>query len=254
MTNVMESPLIIDIKRGSIDDGDGIRTVIFFKGCPLDCAWCHNPESKSRSQEYFYDADRCLHCGRCYDFCPTGAFRPVGKRYTIDELVPVIREDMTYFGVSGGGVTFSGGEPALHMEFVGALAKQLRGMGISCALQTCGYFDCEKFSRLVLPYLDCILYDIKLFDPQKHIEYTGRDNRIILDNLRLLCEKDVKLVPRTPLIPGFTDSAENMSGILGLLGELGLAEKHRLLPYNPPGRKGQLLFPGALPLSAGVLA
>ena len=239
----MKIPLIFDIKRGSLDDGDGIRTVVFFKGCPLDCSWCHNPESKSGGFDYLYDESLCQHCGNCHDFCPTGALRLIGRRYRMDELMSIIKADLTYYRISGGGVTLSGGEPTLHMAYSGALAKKLHTKGVSCALETCGYFDFSAFSRLVLPYLDSVLYDIKLLDPQKHREYTGKDNRLILENLRLLRKEKVRVIPRTPLIPGITDTAENLSGIRELLRGLGWEDRHVTLPYNHA--KPKIRFPQA---------
>ncbi|MCL1872606.1 MAG: radical SAM protein [Clostridiales bacterium] len=228
----MKTPFIFQIKRGSIDDGDGIRTVVFFKGCPLDCLWCHNPVSKNQYFEYSYTGKLCQNCGNCLDLCPYGALSSIGMQCTINELVSMVSEDITYYRVSGGGVTLSGGEPTLHMEFIGEFAKILRDKEISCAIETCGYFDFSAFKDLVLPYLDCILYDLKLIDPEEHKKYTGRDNLLILDNLRHLVKEEIRIIPRTPLIPGITDTESNLKGILLLLEELGLADNHLTLPYN----------------------
>lgn len=221
----MKTPLIFDIKRGSIDDGDGIRTVIFFKGCPLNCSWCHNPESKKCETEYFHG-------------CKNAEPKLIGKEYTLKELLSVIKEDSTFYSVSGGGVTFSGGEPTLFMEYIGKLAKLLYKNGISCALETCGYFEFDAFKELLLPYLDCILYDIKLMDSAEHIKYTGMDNGIILGNLlRLSVEENIKIIPRTPLIPNITDTNENLNRILCMLSELKLEDKYVKLKYNDAGLK-----------------
>ncbi|MDR0294270.1 MAG: radical SAM protein [Oscillospiraceae bacterium] len=239
-----ETPLIFDIKRGSLDDGPGIRTVVFLKGCPLNCSWCHNPESINPGPEVFYDAARCTGCGNCGKLCPSGALRRVGKRYAIRELTELLLEDGAYYRVSGGGVTFSGGEPALYMEYVGAVAQSLFEHGIPTALETCGYFDMADFGRYILPYLTILLYDVKLIGRPEHIRHTGRDNRVILDNLRALASK-ITVIPRTPLIPGVTDTDENLSGIAGFLRECGLEQAHILLPFNGAGerKRGLLRHP-----------
>lgn len=231
----MKLPLIFDIKRGSIDDGNGIRTVIFFKGCPLNCSWCHNPEAISCESEYMYDKSRCINCGRCSDLCPAKALKLVGREYEISEIISIIEEDKAYYKVSGGGVTISGGEPALHIEYLGMLAEEINKLGISCALETCGFFNYNDFKKLVLPYIDLILYDVKLIDFDEHKKHTGVGNDVILDNLRLLNKENVKIIPRTPLIPEITDTGENINRIVGFLSELGLENKYVKLPYNKMG-------------------
>ena len=210
----MKEPLIFDVKRGSIDDGEGIRTVIFFKGCPLRCSWCHNPESYEVFPQYL----------------PDGTV--IGKLYSIDELVSIVEQDATYYKISGGGVTASGGEPTMFMAYLGELAESLGRRGISCTLETCGYFDMEDFKLQVLPHLDCILYDIKLMDAAQHIRYTGKDNMRILDNLRRLAGEKIKVIPRTPLVPGITDTEDNLYKINDFLQNLGLAGNHVKLKYN----------------------
>lgn len=204
----MTLPRVFKIKRGSIDDGPGIRTVIFFAGCPLRCAWCHNPQAFA---EGYADG---------------------GRAYDMDKLIAIIREDTAYYKVSGGGVTFSGGEPTVHTAYVGALAQKLHARGISCALQTCGYFDWGNFATRLLPYIDCIFYDIKLIDPGLHKEHTGKGNTRILENLRRLTAHKITVIPRTPMIPGITDTDANINGIESFLGKLGLAGAHVKLPYN----------------------
>ena len=226
----LKKPLIFDIKRGSMDDGEGIRTVLFFKGCPLSCSWCHNPESINCEVEYS---------------CEPEKVRTIGKSYTIYELLSIIMEDITYYEVSGGGVTLSGGEPTLFMEYAGELARALRERGISCALQTCGHFDYSDFKKRLLPSLDCVFYDIKLFDLAEHIKHTGKDNKRILENLWLLSKEKIKLIPRTPLIPGITDTDENLQSISRMLDELGLGNTHVKLEYNDAGeRKRKMLKQG----------
>jgi len=153
--------------------------------------------------------------------------------YKMDMLLSKIFEDNTQYRISSGGITFSGGEPTLHMKYLASLAKRLHKKGIACAIETCGFFDYSAFKSLLLPYLELILFDVKLIDPNKHKEHTGRDNSLILENLRKLSKENVRVIPRTPMIPGITDTDENLSGITALLADLQMAERHVRLPYNP---------------------
>jgi pyruvate formate lyase activating enzyme len=163
--------------------------------------------------------------------------RTIGKSYDIDELLRIIKEDITYYQVSGGGVTLSGGEPTLFMEYAGEIAKALYENGITCALQTCGYFDFADFKETLFPYLNCIFYDIKLFDSNEHIKHTGKDNKLILENLTLLSEENIRIIPRTPLIPGITDTAENLESFYRMLDKSGLKDAYVKLKYNDDGIK-----------------
>lgn len=266
-------PLIFDVSMGRMDDGAGIRTVVFCKGCPLRCRWCHNPESHSFAYDFMWDSGKCLGCkrcvaacargvitldgagphmdrercdacGKCSAACPGNALKLVGKQYCVEELLELLLRDRCFYEASGGGVTFSGGEPLAFPEYVGEVARQLRAEGISVAVETCGFFEYEDFREMVLPYIDCVLYDLKLMDEQKHIHYIGVSNRKILENFRRLADErpGVKLIPRTPLIPGITDGKENLEALESFLKGVRGVAGHVLLPYNNGGeRKGKML-------------
>ena len=260
----MKAPLIIDIKGNSLDDGPGIRSVVFFKGCPLDCMWCHNPESKKSKAEISFDPEKCIGCGTCIDNCnagalsrdnpffvnrdactscfacvqecPAGALVRIGREITQEEIIEKILRDKPFFDTSGGGVTFSGGEPALHMNFIAGLIMKLKSFGIHTLIETCGYFNLDEFIKTVLPYTDMIYMDIKFVDPKMHKRYCGVDNTVILENFVKLHEfslpGEFKIIPRTPLIPGITDTAENLVSIAHFLHDHGV-KQIRLLPNNP---------------------
>ncbi len=266
----MKAPLVLEIKGNSLDDGPGIRSVVFLKGCPLSCVWCHNPESMklsaelsfdaqacidcgacisicpvgalSRSNPLFVDRDRCTLCFECVEACPSGALSRVGKQMSIDEIVNRVSKDKPFYDNSGGGVTLSGGEPTLHMEFAAELLRRLKQEGIHTLLETCGHFHFDNFAAQMLPYLDCIFFDLKIYDEDSHKDYCGRPNTLILDNfarLHQLIEQDnaggghrVTLLPRVPLIPNITDNDENLHAIAGFLADLGV-KKAAQLPYNP---------------------
>ncbi|MEW6368305.1 MAG: glycyl-radical enzyme activating protein [Acidobacteriota bacterium] len=257
-------PLLFEIKGNSLDDGPGIRTVVFFKGCPLRCRWCHNPEGMragpeisydagkcascdqcialcpkkalARDNPHFVDRERCDLCGECFDQCPSGALRKVGLPLPVETVVEWVLSDRPFFDNSGGGVTLSGGEPCLYMHYVSLLAAQLHEHGIHVLLETCGWFDYERFRETVLPHLDMIYYDIKLFDSAPHREYCGVPNSLVLDNFTRLL-RDAKngrpsILPRTPLVPGITDTEANLRAIAGFLRDQGVRFA-ALLAYNP---------------------
>jgi pyruvate formate lyase activating enzyme len=255
--------LVADVKRYSFEDGPGIRSVVFFKGCPLRCVFCHNPEMQRREPELGFhvasclgcgqcvdvcpeqaieyrvplrlDRDRCTACGRCAGVCPSGALRVVGRAWGIDELVELLLRDEPFYRHSGGGVTLSGGEPTAAGDDLVRLAGRLKGYGIHVALQTAGEFEIEWFCRCLLPRLDLIYFDLKLVDPEQHLRYTGRTNQRILSNLaRLLRTCPGIIVPRIPLIPGVTATHDNLRAAADFLGKHG-AERVVLLPYNPLG-------------------
>ncbi|RJP41470.1 MAG: glycyl-radical enzyme activating protein [Desulfobacteraceae bacterium] len=257
-------PLILDIKGNSLDDGPGIRSVVFFKGCPLSCVWCHNPESKktgseiafdpaecvgcdtcltvcpekvlSRRNPFFIDRDRCTLCFACVDECPSGALSRVGREMTVDEIVAAVVRDKPFFDTSGGGVTLSGGEPTLFPDFLARLLAALKAEGIHTLLETCGQFNEAGFMEQALPLVDIIYYDIKLIDPDLHKKYCGVANRTILENFIRLTKSAGKgkfmLLPRTPLIPGITATPENLSAIAKFLADHDI-KNAQLLPYNP---------------------
>jgi pyruvate formate lyase activating enzyme len=257
-------PLIIDIKGNSLDDGPGIRSVIFFKGCPLSCMWCHNPESKKthaeisfdpqkcigcntcigecpvgvllRSNPLFVDRENCTLCFDCVGKCPSGALSQVGLQMETDEIVEKILRDKPFFDASGGGVTFSGGEPTLNIEFLSKLLMAMKKSGIHTLIETCGHFKFEEFKESVLPYTDMIYMDIKLFDSKAHEHYCGVDNNVILKNFIKLYALSrtggFEIIPRTPLIPGITDTEDNLASIALFLYEHQV-NRIRLLPNNP---------------------
>jgi pyruvate formate lyase activating enzyme len=247
-------PLVFQIRRFSIDDGPGIRTTVFFKGCPLACVWCHNPEGMSPRREMVIDHALCIGCGECQRVCPqvaltvTGgctacgicaaacpaaARRVCGSHYPVESLMEILLRDRHFFESSGGGVTLSGGEPTLRMEYAGELARSLRNQGIHVALQTCGYFPWEAFQSRLLPHVNLVFYDLKLIDPAEHLEFTGVGNRLILENLRRLkASGGPEIIVRTPLVPGITDTPANLGRIRAFLEKAGIHD-HRLLPFNP---------------------
>ena len=253
--------LIVDVKRNSLDDGPGIRTVIFFKGCPLSCVWCQNPETKLASQEISFNKEDCLNCekclevcekeaidfsdkyrinrdkcnlcGKCIEVCPNEALKFAGKEYDIKTLTNLILKDKIFYDNSGGGATFSGGEPTLHMEYVHQLLKELKKENIHVCLETCGYYNREKFNDLLLPYLDLIYFDLKIFDSDLHKKYSGVSNETILQNFEdLIKNNEVEMLPRIPLIPKITATKENLEDLKNYLKSLKI-KKIGLLPYNP---------------------
>ena len=262
--NEIKTPLILEIKGNSLDDGPGIRSVVFYKGCPLSCVWCHNPESKKASVEISFDAKTCIDCGSCRDVCPkdalsrnnrfyidrskcdlcflcvdtcpSGALDRVGTPMSVDEIVKKILPDKPFFDTSGGGVTLSGGEPTLYMEFTAGLLKSLKQHTIYTLLETCGFFDLSRFMDTLYPYLDTIYFDIKIIDSIAHKKYCGVPNEKILDNFTQLSSITVKdgkiLLPRVPLIPDITDTEVNIRGIASFLKKLNI-EEAALLAYNP---------------------
>jgi len=238
---------ILHLQRLSTEDGPGIRTTVFFKGCPLRCVWCHNPESlSSRTQTQWFamrclgcqtcvetcpngcltmtddglviDREHCQACGTCAEACPAGALEALGRTVTVDEVLTELLKDRAYYEKSGGGVTLSGGEPTLQPDFAEALLRGLKEQAIATALDTCGLTATPTLDRL-LPYTDLVLFDIKLLDEAQHREFTGQSNERILENLLYVRDtirhqqRPIGLWIRTPLIPGATISEKNLLGI-----------------------------------------
>lgn len=245
------SALIFDISHSSFVDGPGIRTTVFFKGCNLRCKWCHNPESISPKPELMFYADRCKDCGACLRNCPNelktcslcgkcahyclyDARKLCGKRYAVDELFSEIVCDRAFYESSGGGVTFSGGECMLQVEFLTEILKKCKDEHISTAVDTAGKVPWESFEK-ILPYTDLFLYDIKLMDKALHRKFTGADNSLILDNLKKLFGAGKRIHIRIPVIANVNDNAAEMEKVKAFLKENGYPEKVELLPYHKLG-------------------
>jgi len=187
--------IIFDIKRYAIHDGPGIRTTVFFKGCPLSCWWCHNPESRSLSVERFELSNNKTET--------------VGRKITSSELLEIIKKDLIFFEESGGGVTFGGGEPLMQPEFLLTILKRCKEEGLHTTIDTTGYASRDILQKTA-PFIDLYLYDIKLLNDREHLKYTGVSNKLILDNLRFLLDLKKNVILRMPIIPGVTDSENNL--------------------------------------------
>lgn len=253
---------IFDIQRYSIHDGSGIRTVVFFMGCPLRCRWCANPESWENKPLLFYVRSRCIGCGTCaalcpnhetsaegdhilvcrenctgeYEWvknCPTGALSVKGKEMETREVLEEIRKDKVFYTYSGGGVTFSGGEPLLHKDYVLELVKACKAEGIPTAIETTGFVREEDLLQ-VQPYVDLFLYDIKSMDTEVHRRWTGQGNEQILRNLRTLAKTGADIMVRTPMIPGVNDKEEDICAVMDFLEECGI-RKYNILPFHQYG-------------------
>jgi pyruvate formate lyase activating enzyme len=252
---------IFDIKRFAVHDGPGIRTTVFLKGCSLRCRWCHNPESISPQPELMLHPQRCIACGACLTICPVGAHHltpdggrtldrdrctrcgrcaeacyaealvMVGRRVSVDDVMAVVREDAKFYEHSGGGVTLSGGEPLTQGAFTTALLAQCQAEGFHTALDTSGH-AAWRVLRRVIPHVDLVLYDVKHISPRQHKRYTGASNRLILTNLRRLCEVGVPIEIRMPIIPTLNDAQKTISATARLLGSLPNITGVRLLPYH----------------------
>jgi pyruvate formate lyase activating enzyme len=263
MAGMCAIPLIADVKRHSLEDGPGIRSVVFFKECPLRCVFCQNPETQSREVEIAFSERECIHCGTCVKVCSQGAIdldfpgrirrkrctqcggcaaacpgkglRVIGRYFSPDALAELLLRDLPFYSHSGGGVTLSGGEATLYPDYLESLLALLKRSQVHIALQTCGVFEYAPFARQVLPHVDVIYYDIKIADANAHRRHTGRDNRRILDNFaRLVREDRIPVHARVPLVPGITDGWENLAAIVEFLRMAG-AQDMVLLPYNPLG-------------------
>ncbi len=257
----MQSGLIFDIKKYAINDGPGIRVTIFFKGCPLHCAWCHNPESISSDVQKMYNPDKCIGCrscvevcpenacqittegivtnkklctgcGQCADICPTKATEMSGRRITAEEVTEIVEKERVFFDKSGGGVTFSGGEPLQQSDFLITLLNEFGRRGIHRVVDTTGFTRSETLLE-VAKWTDLFLYDLKMMDSAQHKKWTGVGNKKILQNLSLLACKGANINIRIPLVKGVNDNEENIlqtvNFIAGLAGE---KKRVSLLPYH----------------------
>lgn len=259
---------ILHLQRLSTEDGPGIRTTVFMKGCTLRCAWCHNPESLSPQvqvqrvetncigckscveicpqgclsivdDEIVINHKLCDTCAKCVEECPSGAWELLGKKISVEELTAELKKDLSYYQSSEGGVTFSGGEPLLQADFCAAVMARLQDAGIHTALDTCGMVSHSQFEK-VLPYTDLILFDLKLMDPHAHQDHTGQHNEQILENILFVRDyiqrsgNSIKLWIRTPLIPEATDHPHNLAAIGNFLASNldGHVERWELCAFN----------------------
>lgn len=261
----MKEPTIINIQKYSVHDGDGIRTSIFFKGCHLNCWWCHNPESQNYTRELMFNREKCSGCGYCAKACTHGAItiddkgiahtdsskcvlcsdcldyclhnnrEIVGKQYSIKELMDIINKDASFYEESGGGVTLSGGEVMTQdIDFLENLCKQIKHKDYNIAIDTCGYAPKEHYERL-LPYVDTWLYDIKTLDDEVHKKYMGKSNDLILANLEYLAEQKACINIRIPVVEPVNSDEKTMKDIIDYLKAHTGIVKVNLLPYHNTG-------------------
>ena len=227
-----------NIMRYSIHDGPGIRTTVFFKGCPLSCKWCHNPESFDQKPQQIFNSQKCIKCGYCDtkpkgvgENCPTGARETIGYEISVPELMTEINKDLLFYEQSGGGVTFSGGEPLYQAEFLLEVLTKCKEDYINTAIDTSGYCDTETMLKAA-ETANYILYDIKFIDSDKHEKYCGVPNGLILENLKYLSETKAKLLLRIPVIPSVNDDIPEMIGIFDFIKGFENIEIIHLLPYH----------------------
>lgn len=228
--------VVADIQRASFHDGEGIRTTVFLKGCPLSCLWCHNPECISFQPEILYYPEKCIGCGHCEEGCYAGAKVLCGREMTAAQVMDEVRQDIPYYGraaqaagqTSGGGLTISGGEPLAQPDFVKELLTLARAEGISCAVETSLIFYDEEIFR----QLDFVMADLKIWDSAVHRQYTGAGNGQIIENFRRLNSLGIPVIARTPVLPEVDQGIEKISDFLKTLDNV---VRYELLPYHPMG-------------------
>ena len=254
---------ITNIQRFSLNDGPGIRSTVFFQGCNMRCAWCHNPETLTGRPVLMHYENKCIGCGKCLEVCPKGAHKIEGGRriidrtlcvacgkcaencfaealvmssraYTVDEVMNEIRQDKLYYDESGGGVTVSGGEASLHADFIVELARRCHAEGISIAIET-NMFNAWAVLEPLLREMDLIMCDMKHMDSPSHKKWTGVDNQLIINNIGRANLLGIPMIVRTPLIPGATDDITNLRAIAEYMAKLKNIRYYELLNFNPLG-------------------
>jgi len=255
---------IFDIKKYAIHDGPGIRSTVFFKGCPLACRWCHNPEGITVAAQKIYRQERCIGCGECIqicpngvmtqaaegivsdpakcdlcqtcaDYCPSEAVEFVGRKVTVGDVMQEIEKDIAFYDESGGGITFSGGEPLMQPEFLLQLLDACAELDLHRTVDTTGYADSELLLQ-VARKTDLFLYDLKLMDAAKHRDFTGVSNEKILNNLKLLAENKARIQVRVPIIPGINSDAANIDRTAAFVSALPGVENIAILPFHNSAR------------------
>ena len=268
---------IFNIQRFSVQDGPGIRTTVFVKGCPLLCPWCSNPESQQFHFEVAHveslcqqcgrcvaecelqaitltpemgisiDRDKCNNCGKCIEVCPNNAMKMFGEEVTVEEVYDIIAKDRLYYQSSGGGMTISGGEPLTQARFAAALFERCQRAGIHTTMDTTGYGS-QSDLEMVLPHIDLVLFDLKVIDPTRHKAIVKVSNNIILRNAKHIVESGTQMIIRVPLIPGLTDADENIENIADFVCELGGNIPVNILPYHRFGMGKYAMLNRAYPL------
>ena len=256
--------LTFDIHRFSLNDGPGIRTTVFLKGCYLKCEWCHNPESQSLKPQLSFNPEKCLHCfecvkicpnnahkvkenrhfvdwalcdltGECVNVCPSGALKIIGTNTEVDFIISEVMKDKKYYYKTSGGITVSGGEPMVQFEFTKELLMAAKRQGIHTVLDTCGYGELNHYKE-IMDYVDLILFDYKFTDEKLHKEYTGVSNKKILNNLNFLYNNGATITLRCPLIPGINDNDEHLNGIKEIITKYPKLKSVEIMPYHNMGR------------------
>ncbi len=256
--------IVFDVQKFSLHDGPGIRTTVFLKGCPLSCAWCANPESQNLQPQLGYiakncqncmncldvcpthahqqdngihslDFELCTHCGECVPVCPHHALKMYGESMSVDQVMEQVLKDRLYYEQSGGGLTLSGGEPTLQLDFTNALLESAKSQHLHTCIETAGYTTPHTLKQL-LPVVDCFLFDFKLFDDTLMLTYTGVSNDLILKNLKMLADNDATIILRCPIIPGINDLTKHFRYIAELVQSMKRISKVQVMPYHNFGR------------------